>query len=173
MVTALGLIKAAIDNYIAFTGPLPVGTGIDPDFFTLSELDGIMGTVFATTYNVPPFTYYKYCCFADLAGTSYAHGFYSQNYVRNNIAYGPAPSTGSAIPVQEQFVQPIGCFPGVPVDFTLSQAVTAGRLYVNGVMYIEGLDWVFAGMNVARYLNRAGGFVLTAGAVITVDKYLL
>lgn len=173
MTVALALIKAAIDNYIAFTGPLPVGTGADPDFFTLSEMDAIMTTAFAATYNSPPFTYYRYFCFADLAGTAYAHGFYSQNYVRNNIAYGPAPSTGSAIPVQEQFVQPVGCFPGVPVDYTLTQAVTAARLYVNGVMYIEGLDWEFVTMDVVRYLNRAGGFVLTAGAVLTVEKYLL
>jgi len=167
-------IKAALDNFLALTPPLPHGTGVNPNYYTLPEVDAILGTTFATTYSGPPYDYYRYFLFTNTDGLSYEHGYFSQNYVDTGVAYGPHPASGLSIPVQESFTVAVPGAGNVSDFFTLSTSVTAARVYVNGIMYLEGIDWVFSGMNVIEYFNRQpGGFVLTVGSVVTVDKWNL
>lgn len=167
-------IRAALNNFLALTPPLPHGTGVNPNYYTLPEVDAILLTSFSTLYAGPPYDYYRYFLFTNTDGLSYEHGYFSQNYVDTGVAYGPHPASGLSIPVQESFTVTVPGVGGFSDFFTLSTSVTAARVYVNGIMYLEGIDWGFSGMNVIEYYNRAlGGFVLTVGSVLTVDKWNL
>jgi hypothetical protein len=167
-------IKAALDNFLALTPPLPHGTGVNPNYYTLPEVDALLLTSFATTYAGPPYDYYRYFLFTNTDGLSYEHGYFSQNYVDTGVAYGPHPASGLSIPVAENFTVTVPGAGNTSDFFTLSTSVSAAMVYVNGIMYLEGIDWRFSGMNVIEYFNRQPfGFVLTVGSVVTVMKWNL
>ena len=167
-------IKAALDNYLVLTPPLPHGTGVNPNYYTLPEVDALLLTSFATTYAGPPYDYYRYFLFTNTDGLSYEHGYFSQNYVDTGVAYGPHPASGLSIPVAENFTVTVPGAGNTSDFFTLSTSVSAAMVYVNGIMYLEGIEWRFSGMNVIEYFNRQPfGFVLTVGSVVTVMKWNL
>jgi hypothetical protein len=168
----IAVAEAIINAAIIAALPLPVGTGANPDFYTLAELDVILGTAFAATYAGLPYAYYQYFCTTDSTGNLFLQGWYSKNYIINSQAYGPAPSGVSSIPVVEHFMKVGDAVPGVPTDFTLAQTVLAAQVFVNGVEYYQGIHWVFSGMGVISYLNDPSDFVLTDGSRISVWKYL-
>jgi hypothetical protein len=179
MLAAETVIKAAVDAYIGGTGPLPHGTGANPNFYTLPELDAILGTTFASTYSGAPFDYYRYFLFDTPAGTSYEHGWFSQNYVDTGIAYGPHPSSNLAIPQQEFFTVASDATTGVSTYFDLPFAVSSAIMYINGIRYYREIDWRFDGvMNRIEYFNRAGsvanpGYTLHADDEVVFDMYLV
>lgn len=179
MLSAEATIKASIDAYISGTGPLPHGTGSNPNFYTLSELDAILGTSFASTYTGPPFDYYRYFLFVIPAGTSYEHGWFSQNFVDTGIAYGPHPSSNLAIPQQGFFTVASDATTGVSTYFDLPFAVSSAIMFINGIRYYRDIDWRFDGvMNRVEYFNRAGtvanpGYTLHADDEVVFDMYLI
>ena len=172
------IIEAAIIANLPITPP-SAGGAANPNYYTLAELDAKLGTTFATTYIGPPFDYYRYFCFLDTTGAFYHHGWFSQNVIDTALSYGPYPTTQPTIPVEERFTVSADAVTGVPTSIILSHAVATANVYVNGIRYARGLDWIFgASMNEILYLNRAGtiqnpGYTLHQYDEAMIDKYLL
>lgn len=163
-------IKAAVDGYIALWGAIPAPVG---EFYTLSELDGVLGTTFAATYAGAPYNLYRYFLFRGPGGATYHHGYFSTSYVSGANAYGPSPAGVNSVPVLEVFpILLANDTPGVPHDFPLSHGVLAARVMVNGLEYYQGIHWTFDGNNVIRYLNNPADYVLSANDRVAVWKFL-